>query len=78
VERPIGRIAGHLKTRAKQRLASEGLWPDAERPVWGHGNWKVFLDTYEDVARAMAYVEENPAKEGKPPQRWSFVVPVAW
>jgi len=37
------------------------------------GQWKVFLD-YPDVPRAIRYVEENPLKEGKPRQEWSFVV----
>jgi len=75
-ERRIGRIIGHLKTRATQRLKSEGLWPDPQRPVWAERGWKVFLDSIEDVGRAVAYVAENPAKEGKRPQRWSFVVPI--
>ena len=29
----------------------------------------------EDVPRAIQYVEQNPVKEGKKPQRWLFVVP---
>lgn len=74
-ERTAGRLIGHLKGRATQRLAADGLWPPDRRPVWGHGGWNVFLDTPEDVSRAVAYVEANPAKEGKPRQRWSFVTP---
>jgi hypothetical protein len=27
------------------------------------------------VRRAILYVEDNPLKEGKPRQRWSFVTP---
>jgi len=73
-ERPIGRIVGHLRGRATQRLAAEGLWPDA-RPVWGRKPWNVFLDTPANVLRAIAYVEANPLKEGKPAQRWRFVTP---
>jgi hypothetical protein len=42
---------------------------------WARGRWKVFLDCVEDVARAILYVEENPMKEGKPRQHWSFVTP---
>jgi hypothetical protein len=74
-ERPLGRLVGHLKARATQCLAAEGLWPDAQRPVWGGPGWKVFL--YEPVRarEAIAYVEGNPAKEGRPAQHWSFVVP---
>ena len=73
--RPIGRIVGHFKARATQRLSAEGLWPEAGRPVWAKKGWKVFLNTRQAVARAIEYVEKNPAKEGKPPQRWSFVTP---
>jgi REP element-mobilizing transposase RayT len=75
-ERAVGRIVGHLKARATQRLADEGQLPDGNQPVWGHGNWKVFLDAAADVQRAVEYVEANPEKEGKLPQRWSFVTPV--
>ena len=74
--RSIGRIVGHLKTRATQRLSKEKLWPKDGQPVWADGAWKVFLDSPEALARAIRYVEGNPAKEGKPPQRWSFVTPL--
>jgi REP element-mobilizing transposase RayT len=75
-ERRIGLIIGHLKARATQRLKTECLWPDARRPVWAERGWKVFLDSIEDVGRAVDYVRDNPVKEGKRPQRWSFVVPI--
>ena len=74
-ERALGRIGGHFKARATQRLSAEGLWPGDRRPVWGHRGWKVFLWTPEDVRRAIAYVEANPGREGKRRQRWSFVEP---
>jgi len=73
-ERDIGRIIGHLKTRARQRLTVEKLWSD-ERPLWAHRAWKVFLDSEKAVLRAIRYVEQNPLKEGKPVQRWSLVTP---
>ena len=75
--RAVGRIVGHLKGRATQRLAADGLWPDAGRPIWGRDCWKVFLREPQDVRRAIAYVEKNPEKEGKPRQRWSFIRPFA-
>lgn len=28
-----------------------------------------------DIVRAIGYVEDNPVKEGKPRQNWSFVKP---
>jgi REP element-mobilizing transposase RayT len=74
-ERPLGRLVGHLKARATQRLAAEGLWPDPGRPVWGGPGWRVFLYDRARVQEAIAYVEKNAEKEGKPRQRWPFVVP---
>jgi hypothetical protein len=70
-----------LKGDATERLLEEGLHPFGHirlangRPpkCWARGEWKVFLDTDEDVGRAVSYVEENPPKEGKPRQRWAFV-----
>ena len=73
--RAVERIVGHLKGRATQHLKAEGLWFDDSRPVWAQGCWRVYLDAPADVRRAMAYVEANPEKEGKPRQRWSFVTP---
>lgn len=73
--RSVPRIIGHMKARATQRLKFEGLWPDEARPVWAIGGWKVFLDTPDDVRRAIAYVENNPLKERKRRQNWKFVVP---
>ncbi|MFO8012379.1 MAG: transposase [Phycisphaerae bacterium] len=74
-ERPVGRIVGHFKARATQRLKERGLWPGTDQPVWGKKTWKVFLYEPKDVYRAVAYVEANPDREGKPRQRWSFVRP---
>ncbi len=74
-ERSITRVVGHLKGRATQRLNFAKLWPDPKRPVWAEKCWRVFLNSEEDVRRAIAYVENNPLKEGKPRQHWSFVEP---
>jgi hypothetical protein len=35
----------------------------------------VYLHTEEEVARAVQYVENNPVKDGKRIQKWSFVTP---
>ena len=43
--------------------------------VWAQDFWKVFLYTEEDIRARIRYVEENPLKEGKRRQRWSFVTP---
>jgi REP element-mobilizing transposase RayT len=81
-ERAMTRIVGHLKARAAQRLLADGLHPltafndrDSVPTPWGAKCWKVFLDESTDVRRAIVYVERNPAKEGRAPQRWSFVTP---
>jgi len=73
--RSVGRIVGHFKGRATQRLVADGLWPNTEHPVWGKKSWKVFVYSPEHVQQAIAYVEANPEKESKPRQRWSFVRP---
>jgi REP element-mobilizing transposase RayT len=74
-DRHIKRIAGHLKSRATHRLRTDGLWHVDRRPVWAEGCWKVYMSCIETVLAAIAYVENNPIKEGKPRQRWSFVKP---
>jgi REP element-mobilizing transposase RayT len=73
-ERPPGKIVGHLRSKATTRLRDEGLW-ERERPVWGERCWKVYLDVDDDVARSVTYTNDNPAREGKRPQNWPFVVP---
>lgn len=75
VDREIGRVIGHLKTRARQAMIAEGVWPVQGSPVWAKQGWHVFLDSDEAVRRAIAYVEQNPIRVGLPRQRWSFVTP---
>ncbi len=73
----------HLRTEAKRALkhppvqfsGRQALWPLHEPPVWAKGCWKVFLDTPAGVTRAIDYVNANPERDGKPPQRWSVVTP---
>ena len=78
----VEQIVGLLKGEATRRLASENLHPFMGRMAgqniptcWARRCWKVFLDSVEDIDRAIRYVEENPIKEGKPRQRWWFVTP---
>lgn len=80
-DRPIERILSHLKSRATQQLVAEGLHPfmqfsrpDGRFPsVWAHRLWKVFLDSNDDVARAIEYVRNNPLRENLKEQHWNFV-----
>ena len=82
---PIETVVIQLKGEATKRLDAEEVHPfghtsDARgrRPkCFARGEWKVFLDTPDDIRRSIAYVEGNPIKEGKKAQRWSFVTPYA-
>ena len=65
----------HLAQDGRHPMAR---WPKSDGALptpWAEKCWKVFLDAAEDMARAIRYVEDNPCKEGKRPQRWSFVTP---
>jgi len=75
-------IVVQLKGSATERLLAVKLHPFGDRHANGRvpkcfarGQWEVFLDTPDEVLRAIRYAEENPVKEGKPRQRWSFVAP---
>jgi hypothetical protein len=77
---PVERLVIQLKGDATQRLEREGIHPLAPWKLegrrvpkcWARGQWKVFLDP-DDVPRAIRYVEDNPLKERKKRQNWSFV-----
>jgi hypothetical protein len=79
----IEQVARRLKAAASGKLAADGRHPMAPWPqqdgslpsLWTRGQWKGYLNNVEDTAGAIAYVENNPIKEGKRPQRWGFVVP---
>ncbi len=77
----IKQVRRLLKQAATARLLADGRHPfvdmrdeNGELPsAWSENGWDVHLDTEEEVAEAIAYVEDNPSKEGKPRQKWSFV-----
>ena len=77
------RMATHLKSSASLSLIKANLHPLADSKklngripsVWGRGLWKVYLDSEADMDRAIRYVENNPLKDDKPRQKWSFVKP---
>jgi len=81
----VEQIANLLKGRSTRSLVEENLHPLAQytraggRPprMWAEHQWKVYLDSEEALEDAIRYVEDNPAKEGKPAQHWSFVTPFA-
>jgi REP element-mobilizing transposase RayT len=72
--RRIRQVVGHIRSRATHTLREQQLWNE-DRPLWGEHGWNVFLESVAAVERAVRYVNDNPLKEGKKRQRWSFVVP---
>ena len=82
-KRDIRRIVGHLKGRATQQLQLDGLHPLADfhqsdgtiPSPWARNSWAVFVFSEEHLRAAIQYVNDNPLKEGKPRQNWSFVRP---
>jgi REP element-mobilizing transposase RayT len=77
----VEQIANLLKGASTRALIADGLHPLAmfvqagERPpkAWAQNQWKVFLDSPEDIRRSIRYVENNPIKEGRERQRWEWV-----
>ncbi|MHB1157303.1 MAG: hypothetical protein ACYC26_10755 [Phycisphaerales bacterium] len=47
----------------------------AKPSPWARKGWQVFLDSPEDIERAIRYVRNNPLKEGLREQCWPFVIP---
>jgi REP element-mobilizing transposase RayT len=79
----VEQICNLLKGEGTKALKAKSLHPqagamraDGKLPsCWAEGQWKVYLDTEEAIENAIRYVEQNPIKEGKAAQRWSFVTP---
>jgi REP element-mobilizing transposase RayT len=79
IEQAVNLLKGAATTRLdeqklhplKEHRQSDGRLP----PMWTRREWKVYLDDATDIRRAIRYVEENPVKEGKRRQFWSFVSP---
>ena len=61
-------------------MIQERLWADPNRPVWAEKGWNVVIDNLPYLQAAIAYVENNPLKEGKKRQQWlqqwRFVTPL--
>jgi REP element-mobilizing transposase RayT len=77
----IEQVVRLLKQAATLQLLNDNLHPFATQrnsrgtlpSVWEQDFWKVFLCTYDDVLGAIAYVDDNPEKDGKRRQAWTFV-----
>ena len=79
----VEQVVRLLRQAATARLLAAELHPFSDRrdekgrlpSVWAQDFWKVFLFEPEDVERAIRYTENNPVRDGLPPQKWSFVTP---
>lgn len=78
----VEQMVNLLKGSGTSQLRREGLGPTScqagrkkDRTPWGRGCWREYLDSEESIENAIHYVEQNPVKEGKPRQNWSFVSP---
>lgn len=76
-------MANLLKGAATREIVADGRHPLEKHRVengklpsmWASKRWKVYLDSELAIEKAIAYVDENPVKEGLPRQSWSFVRP---
>ena len=79
----VEQITNLLKGEATISIRGESLHPQSPYAnakgkipsMWAEQQWKVYLDDETAIDNAIHYVEENPLKEGKPRQEWSFVTP---
>jgi REP element-mobilizing transposase RayT len=79
----VEQVVNLLKGSSTNKLIEEGIHPLADYKdhkgrtprCWAARLWKVFIDNEPVLRKAIRYVEENPLKEGKPRQHWSFVTP---
>jgi REP element-mobilizing transposase RayT len=65
-------MLGKFATATREALWAAGLVKPLH-PVWSARMYKVFLKSDDAVRRTIRYVENNPLKEGLPPQRWDWV-----
>jgi REP element-mobilizing transposase RayT len=76
-------LSQRLKGRATNALVAAKLHPFLDEmddggqvpKCWQEKQWPVFKYDPVSVRRAIKYVEDNPVKEGKKRQVWSFVIP---
>ena len=75
IDRDIRRAVGHIKSEGTRLLRAAGYFADLPRSPWADHGWNVYLDSPEDMTRAIAYVERNPLRNGLPAQSWTCVRP---
>ena len=80
----VEQMCNLLKGAATKQLKADRLHPqssfsqDGKLPsMWSEGQWKSYLDSESAIEAAIHYVEQNPIREGKRLQCWSWVTPFA-
>jgi REP element-mobilizing transposase RayT len=81
----VERMAILLKGEATRQMKRDALHPQTQYAdgegklpsAWAVGQWKVYLDNEDAIEAAIHYVEQNPLREDKQDQKWSFVTPFA-
>jgi len=74
----VARGFASMVEKSAYRIFACAILPEHVHLVLGRraqNGWKVFLNSVADSERAIRYVENNPVKEGKRPQRWPLVIP---
>ncbi len=72
---PAEKLLVQFKGAATHRLRCAGMWAGEEK-VWSRGGRHRFIDSVAYLRRAIAYVRDNPLKDGLRRQEWGFVSPV--
>jgi REP element-mobilizing transposase RayT len=77
----IQQLVNLPKGDATRQLAEDNLHPFANYPEprpspWAVKAWHVYVDSPAHLASAVRYVLNNPLKERKSRQRWSFVTSI--
>ncbi len=67
-------IWANLTAQARTSLIAHGIVAEPH-PVWAQRPYSVFQHTPDDIRRTIPYIDENPEKEGLPPQHYDFVQP---
>jgi hypothetical protein len=79
----VEQVVRRLKQFAGKQLELDGLHPfqdlvgrrGALPTPFAANCWHCFIDNNEYARSAIRYAEDNAEKEGKPRQKWSFVLP---
>ncbi len=79
----VEKARNQLKGQASKALLQKKLHPfpdiiqrnNQPHSPWADEGWDVYLNTPADITRAIRYVQNNPLKEHRPAQPWSFLTP---